>query len=139
MVAVVVAVAVAVRQSAAWKGGRRSEKERRVGGKHRAGQGKPGRLELVWKRWTYGTVEDQRLLQHPRSRSINQLSTRSIHGQRTGYGVGMVQQGHTGMGCGYPDKLSHLERAPTCFVTVSLGAATRKPQVEPCPTGGGGP
>lgn len=41
------------------------------------------------------------------------------------------------MRCGYPDKLSHLERAPTCFVTVSLGAASRKPQVEPGPTGGG--
>lgn len=44
----------------------------------------------------------------------------------------------TGMGCGYPDKLSHLKRAPTCSVTVSLGAASRKPQVEPGPTGGGG-
>lgn len=36
-----------------------------------------------------------------------------------------------GMRCGYPDKLSHLERAPTCFVTVSSAAASRKPQVEP--------
>lgn len=42
------------------------------------------------------------------------------------------------MGCGYPDELSHLKRAPTCFVTVSLGAASRKPQVEPVPTGGRG-
>lgn len=53
----------------------------------------------------------------------------------------MVRQGrrHGGVQVGIlTDELSHLERAPTCFVTVSLGSSIQEAAGGTSPNRGGG-